>query len=905
MMIGAMGRRREDGTGVADGGAREWHGRPVTEIADRLGTDVDAGLDAAAAEAALLRYGPNRLPEGRRRGVARMVVDQLADFMIIVLLTAAVISGLVGEAVDTVAIVVIVLLNAVLGVLQEYRAERAMGALRRLAAPNAMVRRAGAPTEVPAHEVVPGDVVLLEAGNVVPADVRLVEAARLATQEAALTGESLAVEKHAGTLEASDLPVADRSNMVFKGTTVAAGRGVGLAVATGADTELGGIARLLGGTDTRKTPLQRRLAAFGARLALIVIAICAVVFVAGLLRGEPPALMFLTAISLAVAAIPEALPAMVAISLALGAYRMVGRHALIRRLPAVETLGSITTICSDKTGTLTENRMRVETVWPLRGDSPADRDAIRRDLLECAVLCNDARPGADGTVVGEPTEVALVEAALREGIDVPGLHRRRPRLAELPFDSDRRLMTTVHEGDTGTPGTCVKGAPEAVLARAGWMRAGDGRVGLPDAVRARVEQRVRDLAADGMRVLAIAERPTVDPAAVEHPDAEHLETDLTVLGLVALFDPPRAEARDAVERCRQAGITPVMITGDHPATAVAVASRLGICPPAQDAGDRVLTGVELARLEDDELAARVRGVRVYARVDPAQKIRIVEALQADGELVAMTGDGVNDAPALERADIGVAMGLGGTDVARDASAMVLLDDDFATIVHAIAEGRRIYDNIRKFVTYTMTSNAGELWLIFLAPFLGLPLPLLPIHILWVNLVTDGLPGIMLAREEAEGDLMRRRPRPPSESVFAGGTWQYIVWVGLLMGGVCLGVQAASIAAAAHWQSMVFTVLTLSQLGNVVALRSTRRSAFALGWRSNTWLMATVVGTLVLQLATLYVPALNDVFATEPLTLVELVVCLLASSVVFVAVEVQKLTLRVAATAPDRHHEHAF
>ncbi len=857
---------------------RLWHGWPVDELVRHLDTDLNLGLSPVAATDALARHGPNALPEIPARGLGRMVAGQLADFMILVLIVAAVISGIVGEVADTVAIMIIVALDATLGVVQEYRAERAMVALRSLAAPAATVRRDGRPVQVPSHEVVPGDLVLLEAGNVVPADVRLVDAARLATHEAALTGESVAVEKGSHTLERVELPVADRTNMAFKGTTVAAGRGVGLVVATGQHTELGGIAQLLGATQTQRTPLQRRLARLGTWLAVLVLAICVVVFAAGLLRGEDPTLMFLTAVSLAVAAIPEALPAMVAISLALGAYRLVGQNALIRRLPAVEALGSITTICSDKTGTLTENRMRVEALQA--ADDRAPEDSVHAAILQVAVLCNDAE--ATAVVVGEPTEVALVEAALRAGIDVAALRRRYPRCGEVPFDSDRKLMSTSHRLD-GVDGVwvCVKGAPEAVLARATSLRSADGPRPLDEHDRRAFEDRVRALAGDGMRVLAVAERR--DPHDTRHGDPER---DLTLLGLIALFDPPRAEAHDAVAECRAAGITPMMITGDHPATAVAVAARLGICAPS-GGDDQVITGPELTRLDDAALAERVRAVRVFARVDPAQKIRIVSALQARGELVAMTGDGVNDAPALKRADIGVAMGRGGTDVAREAAAMVLLDDNFATIVHAVRDGRRIYDNIRKFVKYAMTGNSAEIWLIFLAPFLGLPLPLLPIHILWVNLITDGLPGIMLAREPAEADVMRRPPRPVSESVFARGMWQHLLWVGLLMGGVCLAVQAYAQARGAHWQSMVFTVLTFSQLGHVLAIRSERLSIVTLGWWSNRWLLLTVLGSVIAQLALLYVPLFNSVFSTQPLTPGELAFCLLASSVVFLAVEAEK------------------
>jgi len=866
-----------------------WHEWPVDDLARHLDTDLSTGLTPGSAAEALTRHGPNALPEGRRRSLARMIVDQFADFMILVLLAAAVVSGVVGERADTVTILVIVLLDAVIGVAQEYRAERAMGALRALASPHALVRREGEPHRIPVEDVVPGDVVLLEAGNVVPADLRLVEAARLTTQESALTGESQSVAKHSEVMPAGHLPVADRTNMAFKGTLVAGGRGVGLAVATGMGTELGGIARLLSTTETLRTPLQRRLARLGTRLALSVLVICAVVFAAGLLRGEPATLMFLTAISLAVAAIPEALPAVVAISLALGAYRMVGQQALVRRLPAVETLGSITTVCSDKTGTLTENRMRVEVVSEVEPQ-------VRRALLECLVLCNDAEPRPSGQEagegLGEPTEVALLEVAVREGLDVAALRREMPRVAEVPFEATRKLMTTVHrEGERHR--VCVKGAPEAVLELVTRWPDGDSDVALDEETRRRMAKEAGGLAAEGMRVLAVAQRWIDGPVDTSEAALQgDLERDLELLGLVGLIDPPRAEAKDAVAVCRAAGITPVMITGDHPDTALAVARRLGICSDRDgDRAAQLVTGVELAALDDEALAKRVQGLRVCARVDPAQKIRIVSALQAEGEIVAMTGDGVNDAPALKRADIGVSMGRGGTDVARDASAMVLLDDNFATIVHAVREGRRIYDNIRKFVRYAMSGNSGEIWVIFLAPFLGLPIPLLPIHILWVNLVTDGLPGIMLAREEAEPDVMRRPPRPPRESVFAHGMWQHIIWVGLLMGGVCLLVQAAALAVGAHWQSMVFTVLTLSQLGHVMAIRSEKQSIVTLGWRTNPWLLATVLGTAALQLATLYLPALNEVFSTQALGLGELMICLAASSVVPLAVEVEKWFVR--------------
>jgi Ca2+-transporting ATPase len=861
--------------------ATDWHCLHPAEVSQQLGVDPAAGLSFDEAARRLARHGPNALIEAERRSVARMIADQFADVMILILLVAAVIAGVLGEAADTIAILVIVLLNATIGFVQEYRAEKAVAALRQMAAPSARVRRQGEIRELPAVELVPGDVVLLEAGNVVPADLRLVDVARLRVAEAALTGESQPVEKAAAAIGGQDLPLGDRLNMVFKGTAVAYGRATGIVVATGMGTELGRIASLLAGAEELKTPLQRRLAIFGKRLAIAVLVICAVVFAAGLLRGEPPALLFLTAVSLAVAAIPEALPAVVAISLALGAYKMAGQHALIRRLPAVETLGSITVICSDKTGTLTENRMRADA-FEVAGESapPALPARYWRAFFEALALCNDARVDHAGKIVGDPTEVALLEAAIESGLGNSDLAQRRPRIAELPFDSERKLMATAHRISDGVL-VYVKGAPEALLERC--TRQATNGDAAPDGGpldRAVLRDRAHNMAAGGMRVLALAcRRLDALPA-----DLATVETDLTFLGFVGLIDPPRAEAAQAVAECRSAGITPVMITGDHPATALAIAKRLGI---ATDGG-ALMTGVELTALDDATLAARIRRTSVYARVDPAQKIRIVEALQAAGEVVAMTGDGVNDAPALKRADIGVAMGKVGTDVARESAHMVLLDDNFATIVRAVREGRRIYDNIRKFIKYVMACNLAEILTIFLAPFFGLPIPLLPIHILWINLVTDGLPGLMLVNERAEPDIMQRPPRAPGENIFAHGMWQHIVWVGMLMGGVTLLMQAwAMHNGSEHWQSMVFTVLTLSQLGQILAIRSEHASVFRIGLLSNRYLAVTVALTILLQMATLYVPVLNAVFKTQPLSASELGLCLALSTVVFIGVEIEK------------------
>ena len=642
------------------------------------------------------------------------------------------------------------------------------------------------------------------------------------------------------------------------------------------------MARLLDRDTDRSTPLQRRLAAFGKRLSLVVIAICVVIFTVGVLRGESPLLMALTAISLAVAAIPEALPAVVTVLLALGARKMVSFNALIRRLPSVETLGSVSFICSDKTGTLTQNRMHAEVLladgesWQPGEPSPKP---VHQELLRAAALCNDATHTLKGGWAGDPTETALTQVAGDAGLHKPTLEQDAQRVLEFPFDAERKRMTTFHRTPDGLV-AYTKGAPEAVLAQctSQWQPGGESRLR-----RAEVLGAAEKLATQGLRVLALARRSYEQlPGTGE---LEAVESGLCLIGLIGLIDPPRPEAAVAVRDCVSAGITPVMITGDHPATARAIAQRLGILSGAES---DVLTGVDLAALNDAALRERVRTVRVYARVDPLQKIRIVEALQAHGEFVAMTGDGVNDAPALKQADIGVAMGRGGTDVAREASSLVLLDDNFATIVAAVREGRRIYDNIRKFVRYAMTGNSGEIWTLFLAPMLGLPIPLLPIHILWVNLVTDGLPGLALAAEPAERGIMRRPPRAPNESLFAHGMgWQILLGGGLLAA-LCLGLQHWAIQGGdAHWQTMVFTVLTLGQMALVLAIRSDTDSLFTQGLMSNKLLLGAVGLTFALQMATIYVPWLNPIFKTQPLAAWELGLCIALASVGFVAVELHK------------------
>ncbi len=868
--------------------AVRWHTLETAEALRRLESDARRGLGHDAAAARLARYGGNVIEARDTAGLGAIVLAQFTDVMIVVLLAAAAIAGALGEVGDTAAIIAIVIVNAAVGALQEYRAEHAIAALRRMAAPSARVRRGGETRTVPAAELVPGNVVAIEAGDIVPADLRLLEAAELGADESVLTGESLPVDKMAHPLEDRDMPLGDRRNMAYKSTSVTRGTGLGLVVATGRATEVGRIAELLESGVRLRTPLQRRLAQFGRRLALGVLAICAVIFALGLLRGQPPLLMFLTAVSLAVAAVPEALPAVVTLTLAIGAKLLGRRNTLVRQLPAVEALGSVTFICSDKTGTLTENRMRLASV--AAGGGTAGRLAelpspLREALGRALALCNDveAPPDASGSEPrGDPTELALAGAAAAAGFTKEGLIAELPRIEVLAFDSTRKRMTTLHASGAGAI-AFTKGAPESVVARctSALGPQGDPVPLAPDQVLAAAGA----LADEGYRVLAVSMRRfrSGAPTGAREARPAAVEAEMTLLGLVALSDPIRPEAPQAIRECLAAGVTPVMITGDHPRTAMRVAKELGItADPAA-----VMTGAELAALPDETLARRVRALRVYARVDPEQKIRIVEALQRAGEIVAMTGDGVNDAPALKRASIGVAMGRRGTDVAREAAKIVLLDDNFATIVAAVREGRHIYDNIRKFITYVLPSNSGEILVLLLAPFLGLPVPLQPIHILWVNLVTDGLPGLAFSAEPAEADIMRRPPRPAGEGILDRGLWLRMLWVGLLVAGVSLATAVGADHSLPLWQTMVFTTLVTAQLANALAVRSPTESLLSTGFFSNRYLAGAIGVALAGQFLVVYVPALNPIFETVPLPLPDLLLCLGFGGAVLPVLELHK------------------
>jgi len=866
-----------------------WHTMSPEEVARRLGTDLQRGLSQEEAARRLEQLGPNELAEKPRPSMWALLLSQFNNFLIIILLVASVISILLGEFIDAGAIIAIVILNAVLGVIQESKAEEALAALKKMAAPEAHVIRDGHLISIPAREVVPGDLVVLETGNYVPADVRLVESANLRIEEASLTGESVPAKKDARAILPADAPLGDRQNMAFMGTLVTYGRGRGIVVATGMQTQIGRIAAMIQEVEEEATPLQQKLDQLGRWLGIAALVICGVIFLAGVLRGISVLEMFMTAVSLAIAAVPEGLPAVVTICLALGMQRMIQRHALIRRLPAVETLGSATVICSDKTGTLTQNEMTVVQVWADNtllnvtgeGYRPEGEFMDRSEvvdprgypavdlLLRGMLLCNDARLEAveasdnggrpSWRIAGDPTEGALVVLAAKAGYWKDEMERLQPRLAEIPFDSGRKRMTTIHPNERGGYIAFVKGAPDIVLQHATHIYV-DGTVReLTDFDRERILEVNASLASNALRVLALAYRE-LDELPAE-PTPELVEKDLVFVGLVGMIDPARAEVRDAIRVARQAGIRPVMITGDYPNTAVAIAKDLNLLRPQ----GKVLTGAELDRISDEELVRIVEDVDVFARVSPEHKMRIVEALRQRGHIVSMTGDGVNDAPALKRADIGVAMGITGTDVSKQTADMVLTDDNFASIVAAVEEGRIIYSNIRKFVFFLLSCNVGEILVIFLATIAGLPLPLTAIQLLMLNLLTDGAPALALGVERGDPDIMERPPRPVNEPVInkemlIGIAVQAVAITAATLTAFLIGLRAFpdNLAGA---QTMAFATLSLSELFRAYTSRSERYSVFAIGIFSNKYMQYAFLTSLAILLAIIYVPVLDPIFDT--------------------------------------------
>ena len=804
------------------------------------------------------KFGRNEFQEKKKISLWWLFLRQFKDFMILILIAVAILLGFLGDTIDTIIILIIVMLNALVGFFQEYQADKAIESLKKMAIAQTTVIRDEKPIMISSTELVPGDIVILEAGNVVPADLRLLETYNLRIDESSLTGESIPIDKIHSELLELDVPLGDQINMAFKGTMVTTGRAIGVVVNIGMKTELGRIAGLLQ-EKKENTPLQLRMNHFSVKLSYVIILICFVLFLTGYMRGEEPLKLLLLSISLAVAAIPEALPALITIALAQGASRLATKQALIRKLPAVETLGSVNFICSDKTGTLTQNKMDVV--------AKHEANAL---LTLCMAMNHDIKFDQEQQLLGESTELALVHNVLsrisyREYVDLTEKH---PRLQELPFDSERKCMTTLHRYDEKIL-VITKGSMEAIANAL--QNEGERKI---------IEQYGNQWAHEGKRVLAYAFKII---NALPESDAA-IEKELTLAGIVALIDPPRPEVKLAIAECKTAGIKTVMITGDHPATAKTIAKEIGIL----EEGDLVLTGAELQRLNHETFLSQVEKISVYARVSPDQKLQIVKALQAKGNFVAMTGDGVNDAPSLKAANIGVAMGINGTDVSKESADFILLDDHFETIVNAVKEGRRIFDNIRKFIKYMLTCNGAEIWTIFMAPLIGMPIPLLPIHILWINLITDALPALALANEKAEVDVMHRRPRPTNESLFSDGVGFHVIWVGLLMAGITLGVQAWSIHhQLVHWQTMVFTVLSISQLGHVLAVRSDHTFLYKQGFSSNPALLLSVLLTFLLQMAVIYLPFMNTIFKTQPLTLKELGICLGGAVVLFHAVEIEK------------------
>ena len=892
-----------------------WHLQSIERSLEALQTGPETGLSQTEADSRLKQYGRNELVEKGGRTPLKILWEQLTATMVLILIAAAVVAGLLGDLKNTIAISAIVILYAILGFIQEYRAEQAIAALKKLSVPNVRVLRDRTLKEISARDLVPGDIIQLEAGNVLPADVRLLEAVNLRIQEAALTGESEPVEKQINALTGEDMPLGDRRNMGYMGTIITQGRGLALVIATGMQTELGKIADLIQQSGSEETPLQKRLDQLGKNLAIVGVVIAILIAVLGLLRGDELRHMLLTAVSVAVAIVPEGLPAVVTITLALGAQRMLAKNSLIRKLPAVETLGSVTVICSDKTGTLTENRMTVTvldvadheldltTLMEKDGSVHATRNLgtpAQSSLSLTAiggVLCNDARLVDEGDdryhTMGDPTEGAMVSAAAKMGYWKSSLDLSFPRAEELPFDSERKRMTTVHhlkEYDKDILAgidvskhryiAFTKGSVDGLLNLSNqvWV---NGRAETLDAGwRSRIEAANERLAKKGMRVLGVAFRLLNQIPEVIQTD---LEQKLTFVGLFGMIDPPREEVKDAVAVTKTAGIRTVMITGDHPLTAQEIARQLGIA----DNG-RVLTGIEIEKLNFNELKSVVDDVRVFARVSPEHKLKIVQALQENGHIVSMTGDGVNDAPALRRADIGVAMGITGTDVSKEAADMVLLDDNFATIVSAVKEGRTIYDNIRKFVRFSVAGNIGKVLVMLLAPFLGKPIPLLPLQLLWLNLLTDGLLGLGMGVEAPEKDTMKRPPYSPKEGVFSRGAGLQVIWVGVLIGALALGLGAwYYFTGREQWQTMVFTFLAFVQVFQAWASRSGKVSAFLMPVMSNPLLFWMMILVTVLQLAVIYIPPAAEFFSIQPLGIVDLLIAIGAGFVVLVVMELEK------------------
>ncbi|CAM2821482.1 calcium-translocating P-type ATPase, SERCA-type [Paenibacillus sediminis] len=896
---------------------KKWHQLSGDELKKLLGVDQHQGLTSEEAKHRQETRGFNELSEGKRISPITLFLNQFKDFMMLVLMGATLVSGLLGEYLDAITIVAIILINGVLGFIQEFRAERSLRALKQLSAPSSKVLRSGSVEQIPARQLVVGDIIVMESGDRVPADVRWLECNNCDIEESALTGESVPVSKHAEVIRESDVPLGDQKNIGFMGTMMTRGTAKGVVIRIGMDTEMGKIANLIQNTEEQETPLQRRLEQFGKILIYLSLALTVLVVIAGLMHGQPALGMFLAGVSLAVAAIPEGLPAIVTIALALGVQRMIKRKAIVRKLPSVETLGCASVICSDKTGTLTQNKMTVTHVWlggrtlEVTGEGYApvgsifDRgqtvdlkhDQALRRLLQVCSLCNNAgifetQPAAavprkkqkgkeelssTWDLKGDPTEGALVTLSSKMGMSPGALTALYVREKEFPFDSERKRMSVLIKHQGGRL-VYTKGAPDLLLNRCAYILWEGNVVPLTGTLRQKVLSANEQMARSALRVLGMAYRELRPNDRDQHED--DIESHLVFIGLTGMIDPPRREVRDAITVCRRAGIKTVMITGDHGTTAEAIAQQLGIIPR----GGLILTGTQLASMSDDELDRNVDNTYVYARVSPEHKLRIVKSLQRKGHVVAMTGDGVNDAPAIKASDIGIAMGITGTDVSKEASSLVLSDDNFSTIVAAIEEGRNIYENIRKFIRYLLASNVGEILTMLLAMMAGLPLPLLPIQILWVNLVTDGLPAMALGVDQPEKDLMEQKPRGAKENIFARRLGWKIISRGILIG-VCtlaafwltLRVAPNDAGQLSKAQSVAFATLVMAQLIHVFDCRSSR-SIFHRNLLQNRYLVLAVLSSVVLMVGVMYIEPMQPIFKTVPLGFREWSITIVAAGI---------------------------
>ncbi|MDH5093889.1 calcium-transporting P-type ATPase, PMR1-type [Clostridium perfringens] len=864
-----------------------WYKKSKNEILQELDVDEKNGLSSTEALRILEKYGKNKLETKKKKTLFKQFLSQLKDVMIYILIIAAIISAFLGEISDALIILLVIIINAVIGVIQESKAEKALDALKELSTPKALVKRDGSLKEILSEDIVPGDIVIIDAGRYIPGDLRLIDTANLKIEESAFTGESVPSEKDSSFLPDKEIPIGDQNNMAFMSTLATYGRGVGVVVGTGMNTEIGKIAKMIEQEENDETPLQKKLSELGKILGFLAVGICILIFIISFFQGRDLLEMFLTSISLAVAAIPEGLPAIVAIVLALGVQRMVKKNAIIRKLPAVETLGSVSIICSDKTGTLTQNKMTVTTVYTndsyIKESEFNLNDNESKLLVDCMVLCNDATY-SEKSQTGDPTEIALLESPFKLNILKEKLEKEFKRIDEIPFDSDRKLMTTVNLVDDKKARVFTKGALDSILSICNKISINGKLLDFTKEYKAKVLENSNIMSDKALRVLAFAYKDI----SKENIVLDSLEKDLVFIGMVGMIDPPRLEVKDSIKLCKSAGITPVMITGDHKNTAFAIANELGIAEDISQA----ITGHEIDKFKEEEFNEKIINYRVFARVSPEHKVKIVKAFKSHGNIVSMTGDGVNDAPSLKAADIGVAMGITGTDVSKGASDMILTDDNFSTIVSAVEEGRKIYLNIKKSIVFLLSCNLGEILTLFTAILLNWNSPLQPIHILWVNLITDSFPALALGVDKTKEDVMNNPPRNPKESIFVKSDKIQLIINGVLIGGITLFAfklgERLYADSLIHAQTMAFVVLSVSQLFLSLSLRSNTKSAFSLGIFSNKYLVYSILLGIFLQVIIISISFIANIFKVTPLLLYDWIVVILVSLIPFAINEILKL-----------------